>query len=59
MRKKKTATPVTTDEALEIAKKKFPEKYEEFDFGGRWGKQLIDLNSIKRVRFANSLLHRG
>lgn len=54
---RKKPNPVTLDEALEIAKKKFPEKYQEFDFGGRWGRQMVDVNSVKRAAHASWLLN--
>lgn len=57
-KKKKTETgKLTPEKAMEIAKKVYPEKYEEIDFGGELGVQLVDSNALKRTRYASSLYY--
>ena len=55
-KKKKIETgKLTLEKAMEIAKKKYPEKYEEVDFGGQFGVQMVDRNTFPRTRYAYSL----
>lgn len=55
-KKKKIETgKLTLEKAMELAKKKYPEKYEEVDFGGQFGVQMVDRNTFNRARYAHSL----
>lgn len=55
-KKKKIETgKLTLEKAMELAKKKYPEKYEEVDFGGQFGVQMVDRNAFKRARYAHSI----
>ena len=56
MRRKNNKEPLSVDEAMAIARKKFPENYQEFEVGAM-GKQLIDVNSVRRASYASRLIH--
>ena len=54
---KKSSQLIPIEEALRIAKEKYPERYEMVDFDGKAQGQMVDVNKIARALYVRKLVH--
>ena len=54
---KKTKEPFSLEDAIRIAKEKYPERYEMVDFDGKAQEQMVDVNKIARALYVRKLVH--
>ena len=52
---RKTVGKIPLSEAIEMAKKKYPEQYEAVEVGGKLDVQHVDVNRLKRTAYLLSI----
>ena len=56
MKIRKKSIPTTVDEAMSIARKRYPEDYKDIEIKGFAMSQRIDVNAFKRMKYARRLI---